>query len=359
MNFSYPSPADYDYELPPESIAQQPPERRGDSRLLVLQRSSGNRQHRQFGELAALLRPGDVLVLNDSKVFPARLRIRRPSGARGELLLLEPLASGDQWNLIGRPARALQPGEVVEIVGSDVMAHPLRRDGKIVVAEFRDQRNRLTVDQVFALCERYGETPLPPYIRRSINDPRATDDRDRYQTVYARRLGSAAAPTAGLHFSDSLLTAIRARGVTLAALSLHVGLGTFEPLSDDAFGAEKLHSERIVIERPAGDAIRRAKAEGRRVVAVGTTTARALESFGAASEALDLLPFSRATDLFIKPGFTFRVVDALITNFHLPRSSLLLLVSAFAGRDAILEAYREAVTAGYRFYSYGDAMLID
>ncbi len=354
----------FDYELPPELIAQEPPPTRGASRLLVLDRRTGKRELRAFRDIAEYFGAGDLLVLNETRVFPARLRARRPSGGKVEVLLLEPRAAGgntgenSSWTALARPARSLRPGVPLGIEPADAARgaaiHPIGREGEKVILEIREGDRPLGASEVLDLCERAGETPLPPYIRREparASDPR---DRERYQTVYARHVGSAAAPTAGLHFTDGILESVRGAGVGIARVTLHVGLGTFQPLTGDSFARNTLHAEWAEASVEAGREILRARAEGRRVIAAGTTTVRAVESFLASGE----LPYRSRTELFIKPGYTFRGVSALITNFHLPRSSLLVLVSAFAGRELILDAYREAVREGYRFYSFGDAMLI-
>lgn len=345
----------YDFDLPAALIAQQPPARRGDSRLLVLDRKGGTWEHRQFRDITAYIRKGDLLLLNDTRVFRARLRARRETGGKIELLLLEPGRKDSEWSVLARPARALRPGVGVVLEASDectaVTVETLRREGERVVVAFRQNGKLLTPSDVHALCERVGETPLPPYIRRAAENP---VDRERYQTVYARQTGAVAAPTAGLHFSDAILEDIRRAGARTTAITLHVGLGTFQPLSDENFARSTLHAESIEIGAAAAQEIARARKESGRLIAVGTTTVRAVESFLPDGRA----PFRQKTEIFIKPGYTFLGVDALLTNFHLPRSSLLVLVSSFAGREFILEAYRDAIREGYRFYSYGDAMLI-
>ncbi len=348
--------ADNDFDLPRELIAQEPPPGRGDSRLLVLDRQRGSLEHRRFGDLPALIRPGDLLVMNDTRVFPARLRIRRTTGARGELLLLEADPDSLRWKAIGRPGSALRPGQDLLLDGSTVTAHPLDREGELVHVEFRDSGGPLDHRQVLALCEQVGEVPLPPYIGRDRNDPRATDDPARYQTVFARRTGSAAAPTAGLHFTRKVLDDLERAGAELAHVTLHIGLGTFRPLTEATFEGSSLHRERVEVDAAALEAVASARRDGRRILAVGTTATRVLETLGDAIESP--APYRGHTDLFIKPGHVFSNVTALLTNFHLPRSSLLLLVSAFASRESVLRAYREAIRQKYRFFSYGDAMLI-
>ncbi len=365
--------SDYDYELPPELIAQAPAERRDASRLLVVAPATGALSDRRFADIVDLLPDGAVLVVNDTRVIPARLRARKPSGGAVELLLLEPERPGDTggaWIALARSSKPLRAGAALELDdGSRVRIvtprAPGDRDATLVVA-FEGGAPPLDV------LDRLGEVPLPPYIERpprsarqrpedpaSGDDPvglppgaSAAADRERYQTVYAAAPGAAAAPTAGLHFTPELLAALDARGVTRASLTLHVGLGTFAPVRDDDLRAHRMHRERFTIP-PATAAL---VASGRPVVAVGTTVVRALEAAATAPRTVTAGPGS--TDLFIGPDHSFRAVDHLVTNFHLPGSTLLVLVSAFAGRDRVLAAYRHAVAARYRFFSYGDAMLL-
>jgi S-adenosylmethionine:tRNA ribosyltransferase-isomerase len=340
----------YDYPLPPDLIAQEPLDRRDASRLLVLDRATGALSHRSFSNLPELLRPGDLLVTNRSRVVPARLLGRRAGGGVAEILLVRRHES-ELWEAMVRPGRRLRPGAVVDVApGLRVRVEEPAPAG----AASPLRRVRLLLDglDADAALERHGHVPLPPYIRR----PDEPADRERYQTVYARERGSVAAPTAGLHFTRELLERLRARGVELADLVLHVGPGTFRPVEVDDVRAHRVDPERFTIPAETVAAVERARAEGRRVVAVGTTVTRALES--ALDAAGRLRPGEGETDLVIVPGFPFRVVHTLVTNFHLPRSSLLLLVSAFAGRERVLAAYAEAVRERYRFYSYGDAMLV-
>jgi len=339
---------DFDFELPDDAIAQHPAPR-GESRLLVLDAEEAER-HRRVRELPELLRPGDLLVVNDTRVLPARLFGRRlPSGGRVELLLAE-RHSEREWDALLKPGRRAAPGSRIEL--SDELSAE-------VVARGEDGRFRLRFSApVEPHLERLGHVPLPPYIHR----PDEAADRERYQTVYAREPGAIAAPTAGLHFDEELLAALEARGVERVSVTLHVGLGTFKPVTAELVHEHRMDSERYVIPEGTAAALRRARAEGRRVVAVGTTVVRALESAAAtrASESTgagDVPAGPGTSSLFIYPGFPFRLVDALLTNFHLPRSTLLMLVCAFAGRERVLAGYREAVDGGYRFYSYGDAML--
>jgi S-adenosylmethionine:tRNA ribosyltransferase-isomerase len=350
--------AAYDYALPPELIAQEPLARRDASRLLVVERATGALSHHAFTDLPELLRPGDLLVTNRSRVFPARLLGRRQGGGEAEILLVQ-RHEPELWEAMVRPGRRLQPGAVVEVApGLRVRVEELLPGGSGSPPARGEtsplRRVRLLLDGLDAdtALERHGHVPLPPYIRRPDNP----SDRERYQTVYAREVGSIAAPTAGLHFTPELIERLRTRAVECAELVLHVGPGTFRPVEVHDVHEHRVGPERFTIPAETAAAVDRARAEGRRVVAVGTTTTRALES------ALDrtgrVRPGDGETDLVIVPGFRFRAVDALVTNFHLPRSSLLLLVSAFVGRTRVLAAYSEAVCEGYRFYSYGDAMLL-
>jgi S-adenosylmethionine:tRNA ribosyltransferase-isomerase len=343
--------ADFDYDLPESAIAQEPLRERDASRLMVLDRATGAIAHRRFADLPELLQPGDLLVRNRSRVFPARLIGRKPEGGRAEILLVRPLGDG-VWSALVRPGRRLKPGARLLLAEglSAVVGEPLAqaagaplREVVITAADGGDPSDRLT---------RIGHVPLPPYIRRSDH----AADRNRYQTVYARESGSVAAPTAGLHFTRPLLHLLEARGIGLADVVLHVGPGTFQPVKTRTVEELVLAPEPFDLPSEAVQAIARTRAAGGKIVAVGTTTTRVLES--ALGPDGVLVPGGGETNLAITPGFRFRGIDALITNFHLPRSSLLLLVSAFAGRERLLAAYREALTSGYRFYSYGDAMLV-
>jgi S-adenosylmethionine:tRNA ribosyltransferase-isomerase len=334
---------DFDYELPASSIAQEAAPR-GESRLLAID-LPGPERHARVGDLPRLLRPGDLLVLNDTRVIPARLFGRRaPSGGNLELLLIEPL--GDrEWDALVKPGRRARPGTVIELDGLTAEVVDKREDG----------RHRLRFSEpVEPHLDRLGHIPLPPYIHR----PDTAEDRERYQTVYAANPGAVAAPTAGLHFTAALLEEIAAAGVEIARVTLHVGIGTFRPVAVEWIEEHRMDRERYEIGEEAAAAIRRARERAGRVVAVGTTVVRTLESAALAGGG-QVLPGSGATELFITPGFHFQVVDALLTNFHLPRSTLLMLVSALAGRERVLAAYEEAVREGYRFYSYGDAMLAE
>ena len=332
----------YDYELPPELIAQRPPAARDAGRLLVLDRAGGGLADRRIADLPELLAPGDLLVFNDTRVLPARLRARKPTGGRVEILLERILAPRRaEAQLRCRRAPAL--GSALELAAGPAL-RVLGRRGRFWELEFPPPG-------VMALLERLGEVPLPPYIDRAPEP----GDRARYQTVYARAPGAVAAPTAGLHFSEALLARLRARGVERTFVTLHIGAGTFRPLAAADVRDHRLHAERVAVPAEACARARAARAAGRRVIAVGTTVARALETAAAATGAPE--PFAGETRLYLHPGRAFAAIDALLTNFHLPRSSLLVLVSAFAGRERVLAAYRHAVAARYRFYSYGDAML--
>ncbi len=345
--------SDFDYSLPRELIAQSPAAQRDDSRLLVLNRSSETVSHRCFRDLPDCLNCGDVLVLNNSRVIPARLRGRNmKTGGRFEVLLVEELAVLDWWAMV-RPGKRARVGTAIQIL--DRSQNPTDLTARVI--EINEEGHRRlkfsgTADFIREL-ERFGEVPLPPYIERPC--PLASDQ-DRYQTVYAQQAGSVAAPTAGLHFTAELLANIRARGVKVCFVTLHVGLGTFSPIKTERLSDHIMHYERFEIPAETAEAVREAKSSGRRVVAVGTTTVRVLESAGCSK--------SGRTNIFIHPPFQFKIVDALVTNFHLPRSTLLMLVSAFAapgetrGREMILRAYAEAVERRYRFFSYGDAMLV-
>jgi len=340
--------SDFDYALPPSSIAQEAIEPRDAARLMRLAREGDPSDH-VFRDLPGLLRPGDLLVVNRSRVFPARLLGQREGGGAAEVFLLRDLGD-DRWEALVRPGRRLRPGAVVAIdpgLTAVVETAAVGPEGRRVV------HLRAKTGSVEAALEQAGHVPLPPYIRR----PDRPEDRARYQTVYAREKGSVAAPTAGLHFTADLLDALRAAGIGVAEIVLHVGPGTFRPVTADQIEDHRLEPEPYVVPPETAGAVASARTRGGRVVAVGTTVVRALEA--AAADEGTVRAGEGETALVVRPGFTFRVVDALVTNFHLPRSSLLLLVAAFAGRERILGAYEEAVRRGYRFYSYGDAMLLE
>jgi S-adenosylmethionine:tRNA ribosyltransferase-isomerase len=333
--------SDFHYELPPELIAQTPLAERRASRLLVLDGATGALDDRLFAELPKLLRRGDLLVLNDTRVLPARVKGRKPSGGRVELLL-ERLLDHRRALVHLRASHKPAPGTDVELPGG----------ARARVAARVEELTEIELDRdVVPYLEAHGETPLPPYIART---PEAAD-RERYQTVFARAPGAVAAPTAGLHFDAPLLEALAARGIERAFLTLHVGAGTFAPVRTEHIEDHELHAEWLEVSADTCAAVERCRASGGRVVAVGTTSVRALET---AARGGKLAPFAGDSRLFIYPGFEFRVVDAMVTNFHLPESSLLMLVAAFAGREPTLAAYRHAVAQRYRFFSYGDAMLV-
>lgn len=336
---------EFGYELPPELIAQSPAETRDASRLLVLRRGTADVADRTFSELPHVLRAGDCLVVNDSRVVPARVLAEDDAGRPVELLFVEPL-NDHAWRALVRPGRRCRPGAHLRAGGVRLRVVAVDPDGARVIA--------CAQGTIAALLDAHGLPPVPPYIARHAKP--ASDDWERYQTVYAATPGSVAAPTAGLHFTTAMLDALRRAGVEIHAVTLHVGPATFRPVTASTVEGHRLPSERASVPESTAGAINRARADGRRVIAVGTTTVRTLESV--ADGAGRVRPFEGAADVTIRPGHRFRVVDALLTNFHLPRSSLLLLVAAFAGREALLSAYRHAVAARYRFYSYGDAMFI-
>jgi S-adenosylmethionine:tRNA ribosyltransferase-isomerase len=337
-----------DYPLPPELIAQEPLPERDASRLLVLDRRTGALQHRTFRELPELLEPGDLLVVNRGRVLPARLLGQRAGGGQAEILLVRQV-EGPRWEALLRPGRRLRPGVHVELAeGFEAVVLP----GPATAQGCRPVELRAADGGWRAALERHGHVPLPPYVRR----PDTPADRERYQVVYAREEGSVAAPTAGLHFTPALLARLARRGIERAEVVLHVGPGTFRPVEVEDVREHRVDPERFEVPVATAQAVARTRATGRRVVAVGTTSTRALES--AASEAGSVSGGPGETDLVIVPGRPFRVVDGLVTNFHLPRSSLLLLVAAFAGRERLLDAYAAAVRERYRFFSYGDAMLV-
>ena len=337
--------SDFYYDLPQELIAQTPLERRDGSRLLTLDRQSGETGHHRFYELPQFLRPGDCLILNDSRVLPARLLGQRlPGGGACEVLLL--IDRGDRvWECLVRPGRKMKTGARLSFGNGELTAEVIDE------VEGGNRLVRFEYDGIFLeVLEHLGKMPLPPYIKEELQD------QERYQTVYSKVLGSAAAPTAGLHFTPDLLQRIGEMGVGIGYVTLHVGLGTFRPVKEDAIENHAMHSEYCVIPQETADLINRTKAQGGRVVCVGTTSCRTLESW--AGEDGTMRPSAGWTDIYIYPGYRFKIMDALITNFHLPESTLIMLVSAFAGRDQILRAYEEAVRERYRFFSFGDAMLI-
>lgn len=345
------STSDYDYELPPRLIAQTPAPVRDASRLLVLNRMDGSVEHRFFHDIIAYLNPGDTLVINDSKVIPARLygeRIGKTTRTPAEVVLLRQRES-DVWEAIVRPGKRLRRGDRMALAeeGVFVQIEAVLEDGNRLVRFLYDKNEYPTI---YALLDKLGNMPLPPYIHEKLAD------KNRYQTVYAKEEGSAAAPTAGLHFTPELLERIREKGIDIVPVMLHVGLGTFRPVKEDDVRRHKMHSEFITVTEEAAQRINATRARGGRIIAVGTTSVRTLES--AADEAGIVHPIAADTSIFIYPGYRFRAVDAMITNFHLPKSTLLMLISAFADRKTVLRTYEEAVRQEYRFFSFGDAMFI-
>ncbi|MEC0369659.1 tRNA preQ1(34) S-adenosylmethionine ribosyltransferase-isomerase QueA [Paenibacillus chibensis] len=336
----------YDFHLPEELIAQTPLLERTASRLLTLNKQDGAIAHHTFKDIVEQLQPGDTLVLNDTRVIPARLfGTKEDTGAKAEVLLLKNLGE-DRWEALVKPGKKLKTGSV--IVFSDEL--------KAVIEEESDMGGRVlkfSYKGIFQeILDRLGQMPLPPYIKEKL------DDKERYQTVYSRHEGSAAAPTAGLHFTKELLEQIRDKGVTIAYLTLHVGLGTFRPMSVDKVEDHVMHAEFYSVSQETADILNEARSRGGRIIAVGTTSCRTLETIGNRFKGGQLETCSGWTDIFIYPGYEFTVVDALITNFHLPKSTLVMLVSALAGREHILHAYEEAIKEKYRFFSFGDAMFI-
>lgn len=336
--------SDFYFDLPEELIAQTPIMQRDHSRLLVMDKDTGALEHKHFFDLPEYLRAGDCLVLNNSRVLPARLIGTRTTGGSVELVLLRDLGEG-KWECLSRPGRKTRPGTELFFGGDKLRA---------TVESVIEGGNRIVqfhYDGIFMeILESLGKMPLPPYIKEELNDP------ERYQTVYSKELGSAAAPTAGLHFTKELLKELEYMGVTVKYVTLHVGLGTFRPVKEDEIEEHEMHSEFCIIPQDTADAVNRTHAEGGRVIAVGTTSCRTLESFTAEDGLLQAK--SGWTDIFIYPGYKFKCIDALITNFHLPESTLIMLVSALAGRENVLNAYKTAVNERYRFFSFGDAMLI-
>ena len=354
--------SDFDYELPPELIAQTPVEPRDSSRLMVLDRATGEPEHRSFADVLDYLRPGDLMVFNQSRVIPARLfGVRDDNGGRVEFLLLRREADG-VWEALARPGRRLRPGATVSIIPPDGLELPSGLS--VEVLESRAEGLKAVRLSSETAIDRMGHTPLPPYIRSALVDPA------RYQTASAKEPSSAAAPTAGLHFTPELLSRISESGVETAFVTLHVGLDTFRPVQGDDPTDHHIHTERYSLDAPTADALNRARADGRRVIAVGTTSVRVLEQAAADAAGTGTVKFQPVegdASIYILPGHRFQAVDAMITNFHLPRSTLVMLVSAFAqhgavqgdsGREMMLSAYSEAIRHRYRFYSFGDAMLI-
>ncbi|MGI6261217.1 MAG: tRNA preQ1(34) S-adenosylmethionine ribosyltransferase-isomerase QueA [Acutalibacteraceae bacterium] len=337
--------SEFFYDLPEELIAQTPVEPRDHSRLMTLNRKTGEVTHRHFYDIEEMLRPGDCLIVNDSRVLPARIfGVKEGTGAHVEFLLLTP-KDGTRWEVLAGPGRRAKPGSRFVFGGGLLRAE---------VLDVLEGGNRLVEfscnDNFFAVLDQIGQMPLPPYIHEKLQD------QERYQTVYSREVGSAAAPTAGLHFTSELLERIRQKGVSIGRVTLHVGLGTFRPVKADDITQHKMHSEHYHLPAETAELINRTKAQGGRVIAVGTTSCRTLESVAAYEG--KICESDGWTSIFIYPGYSFRVLDGLITNFHLPESTLIMLVSAFAGYDHTMRAYREAVQEKYRFFSFGDAMFI-
>lgn len=337
--------SDFYYDLPQELIAQTPIEKRDTSRLLTLERAGGKTEHHHFYELIDMLKPGDCLVMNNSRVLPARLLgVRDPSGGHVEVLLLRDMGN-KCWECMTKPGRKTQPGQKLSFGDGQLKAEVVENleDGNKLV--------RFDYEGIFLeVLEQLGNMPLPPYIKERLDDP------ERYQTVYSKEVGSAAAPTAGLHFTKEMLKKIEEADVKLAYLTLHVGIGTFRPVKVDDVNEHKMHSEYCIIPQRTADILNETRRNGGRIVAVGTTTCRTLESF--VNDDGTFTERSGWTDIFIYPGYSFKAIDALVTNFHLPESTLIMLVSAFAGKENTLAAYKEAVELRYRFFSFGDAMFI-
>ncbi len=341
--------SDFDYNLPPELIAQEPLKERDTSLLLHLSRNSGAIQHRIFNDITDLLKPGDRLVFNNTKVFPARIYCKKKTGARVELLFTKK-NDESSWQALVKPSRRLKEGSVVSLE-ADPSVH-LRLD------TVHENGNRVlslsagAVGSIEEMLEKYGEMPLPPYIKRPVSN----DDRGTYQTVYAEKKGAIAAPTAGLHFTRELMTQLSGRGIDLSFVTLHVGVGTFRPVKEDDPANHAMHHEEYVLDHCTAEEINRTRLTGGRIIAVGTTAIRVLEHCAASDGSLS--EDSGSTELMILPGYRFKLIEGCITNFHLPRTTLIMLVAAFTGRETILKAYTEAIEKKYRFYSYGDAMLI-
>ena len=337
--------SDFWFDLPEELIAQTPLEKRDTSKLLHLNKNNGEVSHHHFSDIKSFLRKGDCLILNDSRVLPARLLGHRPTGGQIEVLLLRDLG-GDEWECLVKPGRKMKPGAEVVFGNGELKAEVLS------TGEGGTRTVKFSYEGIFLeVLEQLGRMPLPPYIHEELRD------NERYQTVYSRAVGSAAAPTAGLHFTNALLDEIREMGVEIGFVTLHVGLGTFRPVKEDDILNHEMHSEFCIMPKETAELINRTKANGGRVISVGTTSSRTIESF--AKEDGTMEETSGWTDIFIYPGYRFKCVDALITNFHLPESTLIMLVSALAGREQVLNAYNIAVSEKYRFFSFGDAMIIE
>jgi S-adenosylmethionine:tRNA ribosyltransferase-isomerase len=344
---------EFDYDLPPGLIAQHPVEKRDHSRLMILNREKKNLEHRSFFEISDYLKKGDVLVLNDTKVIPARLEGKKQTGGKAEVLLLKPLTNGKAnesvWRCLVKSSK--KPG-----IGSKIVFHQ-SLTAEIIEEDNGEYTLAFTCEDTFErVLERVGKTPLPPYIKRESDFDEGVVDRERYQTVFARTRGAVAAPTAGLHFTRKLLDRITDKGIELVYLTLEVGWGTFQPVRVENIEQHRMHAEQFVLHTETARTINEARQRGSRIIGVGSTSTRLLESV--AGEDGRVKPGKGSTDLFIYPGYTFKAIDCLITNFHVPRSTLIMLVAAFAGREFILDAYRTAIQEKYRFFSYGDAMMI-
>lgn len=342
----------FDFDLPEELIAQTPLKDRTASRLLMLDKSSGDINHGVFTDLEDRLREGDVLVLNNTRVIPARLMgMKKDTGAKAELLLLKQLGE-DKWETLAKPAKRLKAGSVIAF-GDDGTGKPLMEAEVLSEGEMGSRVIQFRYEGIFQeLLDKLGEMPLPPYIKERL------EERERYQTVYSKHEGSAAAPTAGLHFTEEFLHRLEQKGIKLAYVTLHVGLGTFRPMSVDTVEEHEMHAEHYELDEHNAELLNEAKRSGSRIVAVGTTSARTLETLANRFKDAPLEACSGWTSIFIYPGYPFQLVNALLTNFHLPKSTLVMLVSALAGRDAIMKAYQEAIEQRYRFFSFGDAMFI-
>ena len=358
--------SDFHFDLPEELIAQSPPKVRGSSRMLILDRATGEYQDNFFRNLTDFLRPGDLLILNDSRVIPARLFATRARGLATQLSSPDPSArievlftqqiGPDDWTALVRPSRKIQPGELLLFCDE---TNVVLKAEIIATGEFGERTLHFqTVPNFYSILERIGHTPLPPYIHRLKDQPDSAEDRERYQTVFSDQPGSAAAPTAGLHFTPEILAQLRQHGVQIKTITLHVGLGTFQPVRVEKLEDVRLHQEHYTLPAATAEAINAALAKGDRVIAAGTTTTRTLEHCAQAADGKPLSAHSGSTRIFLSPGHKFQVIRGLLTNFHLPQSTLLMLVSAFAGTDAVLAAYAHAVKEKYRFFSYGDCMLL-
>lgn len=345
---------DFDYNLPEELIAQKPADKRDESRLLVVHRDSGNLEHRHFYDILDYLKPGDLMVLNNSKVLPARMYgVKEGTGAKIEFLLIKRI-EGDRWETMVKPGKRLKPGDSVLFCEKSLLRARIVDYGKDGTRIVDFEYEGIFMERL----EEVGSMPLPPYIERSSED----EDKDRYQTVYCKDEGSVAAPTAGLHFTEELLEKAQAKGVELVYVTLHVGIGTFRPVKVENIEEHSMHFEEYHIDEASANAINKAKREGRRIISVGTTSTRTVESAAYYDEELKCMQVKAgtgSTGIFIYPGYEFKIIESLITNFHLPKSTLLMLISALYDREKILEVYEEAIKEGYRFFSYGDAMFIE